>query len=147
MNVVIADTSCLIVLDRIGQLLLLQRLFGEVTVTEAVRDEYGNELPSWVHICQPTPSELLDELMCRLDRGEATSIALAFFTPNSLIIMDELKGRRTCETLELNTVGTLGVLLMARQQGLLPNMGEVVDGLRIAGFRLSPRLAEILLQS
>lgn len=144
---VIADTSCLIVLDRIGHLDLLQELFGKVVVTPTVRDEFGGKLPDWVQISEPRPSALLDELVQRLDAGEATSIALAFSNRGSMLIIDELKGRKATAVLEIRMVGTVGVLVMAKQKGLLSDVEQLVETLNSVGFRMSPDLIDILLKA
>lgn len=47
---IVSDTSCLMLLDKIGELYLLQNLFGEVITTQTVADEFGNALPDWISI-------------------------------------------------------------------------------------------------
>lgn len=74
---IISDTSCLIALEKIQKLDLLKELFQEVVVTEKVFEEYGKKLPNWIHVHEPFISDTIDELEKVLDRGEASSIALA----------------------------------------------------------------------
>ncbi len=50
-EIVIADTTCFILLDKIGELNLLKSLFGQVTTT--IAQEFGSPLPEWV-IVKPT---------------------------------------------------------------------------------------------
>lgn len=45
---IVSDTSCLILLDEIGELHLLRKLFDQVVITQIVAAEYGNELPDWI---------------------------------------------------------------------------------------------------
>lgn len=47
---IISDTSCLILLEKIGELELLRKLFGVVITTEEVASEFGLPLPSWIEI-------------------------------------------------------------------------------------------------
>ena len=49
-KVVISDTSCLIILDKIGELDLLHKLYGKVFTTPQIAEEFGDELPFWVEI-------------------------------------------------------------------------------------------------
>ena len=56
---IISDTSCLILLDKIGQLEILNKLFGIITTTTEVADEYGQELPPWFEIRQPSDRNYL----------------------------------------------------------------------------------------
>jgi|APTNR8051073442_1049403.scaffolds.fasta_scaffold00532_18 predicted nucleic acid-binding protein len=46
-SVIISDTSCLIVLDKIDQLSLLKALYGQIVITPVVAAEYGKDLPDW----------------------------------------------------------------------------------------------------
>lgn len=65
-KIIIADTSCLIVLDKIGYLDLLNKIFGEIVITQQVREEYGKILPSWVLIEEPKkPRKFLKLLWTR----------------------------------------------------------------------------------
>ncbi len=48
LKVVIADTSCFILLDKIGELNLLLSIYGKVYTTPHVVKEFGKELPEWV---------------------------------------------------------------------------------------------------
>lgn len=90
---IISDTSCLIALDRINRLDLLRILFQQILTTQEVRNEFGEELPKWVQIVEVQNQDKIQELEAVLDKGEASTIALALETDNSLLIIDEKKGR------------------------------------------------------
>ena len=49
-KIVIADTSCFILLDKIDELELLKRLFDEIATTKEVVQEFGKELPDWIKV-------------------------------------------------------------------------------------------------
>ena len=51
---IISDTSCLILLDKIGELEILNKLFGKIITTSEVANEFGQPLPNWIEIQQPT---------------------------------------------------------------------------------------------
>jgi predicted nucleic acid-binding protein len=55
-----------------------------------------------------------------LDTGEASAIALAMETVNSTLIIDEKKGRKFAKNLGLQIIGTLKILLLAKQHRLIP---------------------------
>lgn len=74
-EVVIADTSCLILLDKIGELGLLQSLFRRVTITEEIADEFGLQLPDWFNV--RSAEKLNFQHAWDLDIGEASAITLA----------------------------------------------------------------------
>lgn len=62
--VVISDTSCLIALNRIGQLDLLQKLFEQIVTTQAVKEEFEKELPKWIRAVEVQDS---DKIYRKLD--------------------------------------------------------------------------------
>ena len=47
---IIADSSCLILLDKIEELELLKLLFGKVIITSIIAEEFGSSLPEWISI-------------------------------------------------------------------------------------------------
>ena len=77
-------------------------------------------------------------LQITLDAGEAEAIALASEIGAGLLLMDESDGRAEARSLGLQVTGTLGVLLRARQVGMLPALKPVLDALiQKHSFRLS----------
>lgn len=48
--VIISDKSCLILLDKIQELDLLRKLYGQIITTQIVAGEFGGQLPEWVII-------------------------------------------------------------------------------------------------
>lgn len=49
-EVVIADTSCFILLDKIDEIELLKKVFSSITTTETIATEFRKPLPQWVNI-------------------------------------------------------------------------------------------------
>ena len=47
---IIADTSCFIILSNIGELDLLQKVYGQIITTLEIATEFGERLPDWVSI-------------------------------------------------------------------------------------------------
>ncbi len=140
MSVVIADASCLILLTNLDKLIVLEKLYGEVWITDSVRAEYGLSLPSFISLHDPTDQLMLNSLLQSLDAGEASSIALALENPGCKIIIDEKKGRRVALSMGLDLTGTLGVLAEAAKINLLTIDAHVVEKLDSLGFRLSTEL-------
>ncbi len=97
-QVIISDTSCLILFEKIGRMDLLRATFGEVVVTEEVATEYGT-LPNWVKVKSLINRQLFNELRLELGSGEASSIAFATEIEGSLLIIDEReeKGQRNLD--------------------------------------------------
>jgi uncharacterized protein len=145
--VVVADASVLIALDQIGQLSLLQKLFGVLLVPPAVTREVApsmHQLPSWV---QTRPLERPPDARVKssLDPGETEAICLALEVKADRIILDDLPARYVAKNLGLAVVGTAGVLFTAKQRRLIASVRPSLDQLRAKGFRLRKEVYEEIL--
>jgi predicted nucleic acid-binding protein len=145
-SVVIADTSCLILLKRLGELDLLHAVFGTVTITDRVRLEFGEPIPEWVIVESPKQDDLLNDLMATLDPGEATAIALAAQRGNCLLVLDDLHARRTARQRGILFIGTLGVLTRAKASGVIKAVAPYQQKLVVAGFRATEQLFKAWLE-
>ena len=143
---VIADTSCLIVLNKINLLHILRDLYGNVIVTDEVASEYGNVLPQWVRVENVKDKNALKLLNTFLDIGEASSCALALETDDSVVIVDDLKGRKIAGKLGLKITGTLGIVLRAKERNLIDSLKSVVEQIRNEGFYVSEELENEILK-
>src|SRR5207244_816463 len=103
-SVVIADASSIIALDNIGEFDVLSKLFLDITVTPEVAAEFGRQLPPWIHIREASESSKQRPEISRLDPGEASSIAFALDSQSPLLIIDEKKGRRVAERLNIEII-------------------------------------------
>lgn len=142
---IIADTSCLISLSRIDCLHILKDLYSEIYITSEIEIEFGEKLPEWILIRKVTDKKNKQILSAILDDGEASAIALAYEFEKTLLILDDLKGRREALRLGFQITGTLGVLSKARSKGIIPFLRPYLDKLIAADFRISPEVLEELL--
>lgn len=146
-RVVAANTTPIIALALISRLDLLQRLYREVVIPPAVRDEVFAGGPAgigsaevraatWLRVISLQDPRRAD-LLADLDRGEAEVIALAQELDAGLVIIDERLARRHAERLGFTLTGTLGVLLRAKERGLVSTVAPLIDQLRHGGIWLS----------
>jgi predicted nucleic acid-binding protein len=138
-TVIIADTSCLIILHKIGELDLLQRLFSQVTITPKIAEEYQNELPAWVRVTPPNEKSYR-AIAGILDDGEASAIALALDMSDSRLILDDIQARKYAKRLNLSVTGTLGIIALAQKEGIIPSAMKIIDKIQDTNFRLSDRV-------
>ena len=145
---VVSNTTPLITLAGVGLLNLLPALYQAIQIPEAVYAEYHvgwshhpgspnlDSLP-WltVHAVAPDPA-----IPDTLDAGEAEAIALARANRARLILLDERRGRAVATQLGLSVAGSLSVLLLAKQRGLIPLVAPILDQMVAQGRRISPRL-------
>lgn len=147
---VVADSSSLIHLEKIGQLGLLEGLFGEVAIPRAVAGEVTRtlpELPSWIHVhtlSRPIPPAIARR---SLGAGESEAMALALERQIPWVILDDLQARQFGRSLGLEVVGTGAVLYKAKLRGLIPAVRPLLDALLATGFRLSPKVYRTLLRA
>ena len=150
---VVADTSPLIALARIGELDLLRRLYGRVAVPAAVEAELaiGSDRPGarmleaalvagWLSVQPVSDRAPGPDLSLLLGPGEAEAIVLAEERQARLLLIDDARGRRTARRRGIPVAGVAGVLLAAKSRGEIAAVGPILRRLSEAGYRLSPRL-------
>ena len=136
---VISDTSCIILLDKIGELDLLKKLFGKIIITKKIEEEYGIQIPKWFELKNPLESTCEKIINLNIDKGEAGAIALSIELEDSLLIIDDLKGRKIVESLGLKFIGTLGIILRAKQN-IIPSVIPIIEKIKQTNFRLTEML-------
>lgn len=145
-KVIIADTSCLILLDKIGEFNLLNKLFGQIVVTPEIAKEYKKALPVWIKVEASSNKTYQKILEASLDKGEASAIAFALEQKDCLLILDDFKGRKYAEQLEIRITGTLGVIIDAKLSGHLNSVKPILDKIKRTDFRLTPDLEKRVLE-
>lgn len=145
MKAIIADTSCLIIYDKIDRLGILQEMFPDLMVTTEVANEFG-ELPGWITIQEVIEQEAYKKLAEELGKGEASSIALALEFEECLLIIDERKGRKIAEDLGIDTIGSLGILIKAKEKGVINEVREILELIDRTDFRISQSIREVVLK-
>lgn len=98
-------------------------------------------LADWIEVITVKEGDLIDVLLLTLDKGEAEAIALAKEMKADLLIIDELRGRKCAKQLNLNIIGLVGILLLAKQKGIIGSIKEILTELQEkAGFWISEKL-------
>jgi uncharacterized protein len=151
---VVSNTTPLINLAGVGLLDLLPHIYGTITISPVVQEEYEagmrsgepllDQLP-WLRIVEFAPFDAI--LPHNLDRGEAATIRLALAVRASAVLLDEQLARRVAVAHSLPIVGTLGVLLVARQTNLIPALRPVIDQMIAQGRRISPTLRATIIRA
>src|SRR5574341_64416 len=119
--IIVADSSPLIAFLRIGKINLLEELFGEIIIPDAVHDELtrGEHKFShgWIKRKNVNDKNLVKILSAKLDLGESEAIALAMELNADILIMDEKPGRRIAQHAGLNVTGTVAILVRLARSG------------------------------
>jgi predicted nucleic acid-binding protein len=148
---VVADTTPLNYLILIGQEHVLGALFDKVLIPEGVLEELKHPkapeavlvwiqtFPTWLEV---TRVRELDHTI-QLGKGEVEAISLALEKRLGIVLMDERKGRSTAQSRGLLAVGTLNLIDLADEKGLLNGI-DALNKLRRTTFRADRRLVEQL---
>jgi predicted nucleic acid-binding protein len=140
---IVTNSTCLIALERIGQLALLPGLFDPILAPPKVHEEFGVSLP-WLRRQAPASRTTVAALMLMMAEGEAEAIALAA-EQKCRVILDDRKARLIAKQMGLKVIGTVGVLVKAKRSEIIPQIKPLLDALQACGFRLSaPLMAEAL---
>ncbi len=158
MSIWVVNTSPLVFLGNLGRLELLQQAGREVCVPRAVVVEVA-EKPDvaaqavqaayaiWMQVRDVADRTAVDLVKATLHRGEAEAIVLATELKAERLVIDDQDARRFADRCGLKTVGTLGILLAAKQRGEIASLRQEIDRLLVLGFRVNPRLVAAVLQS
>ena len=155
--IVVSDTSALANLAIVDHLWLLESIYQTIIIPDVVARELtaaSNPIipailqAGWIQPQPLTNSELANQLQQErgLDAGEANAIALALELQADDLLIDERLGRQEALRLGLSIIGILGILLVAKQRSLIPQVQPVMDTLiSQAGFRVSSQLYQRVL--
>lgn len=141
-KVIVSDTSCLILLDKLNLLHLLQKLFGEIVITPEVQTEFSKTLPDWIRVESVVNTSLQKNLQPAIGPGEASAIAFASDQEECLLIMDDNKARKAAKSLALPYIGTLGLLVEAKDAGLIQAVLPVMEQIKKTNFRINKSLED-----
>jgi predicted nucleic acid-binding protein len=146
---VFCDTSVIQYLFQVGLLNLLFTLYQEIAIPAAVTNElaegraHGVDLPDVESMARfkvltvPIPQSI--QTLKSLGSGEREVLALALTSADHLVLIDDAVARQYARELSLQFTGTLGILLKAKQRGLLVEVQSVLDKLERKGFRLDKK--------
>ena len=149
--IVVSDTSAITSLLQIGRCELLAQIYGEVFIPEAVLDELRvthQSLPPFIRVQKISNRSHYQRLIALLDKGEAEAIVLAKEINSDELLIDEADGRRAAIEEGLHIVGLMGVLLEAKQRGLITSVRQLTAELETAAtFHVGDPIKEIIFRA
>src|SRR5262249_34473197 len=140
---VISNSSPLIALIQIGRLDVLGRLYPRVRIPPGVAKEIEptvSELPEWLvvqRLAEPVPPQ---RVSATIGRGEHEVISLGLELRSDRLVLDEQPARRLAMSLGLAVIGTIGLLLAAKDRGLLAKIRPELDRLQKVRFFMNQEL-------
>jgi predicted nucleic acid-binding protein len=153
--VIVSDSSSIIALAACDKLDLLEELFGQVCIPQAVFNELTiPNKPKVEVITEWAKSRIIPvkniaavrALSLNLDSGESEALSLYWEIAADYLLIDEKKGRTIAARNGARTIGTIGILLWAKQKGFLAGVKPSLDMLMNTGFRISDTLYQQILE-
>lgn len=152
----VINASPLILFAKAGCLELLRVLGRELLVPAAVIEELERKGPgdpvaqsvknaAWLSLV-PTPATPGSVAAWRLGAGESAVLACALQYSGAPVVLDDREGRRCAVAHGISVIGTVGVVVLAKDQGAVPLVAPVLDELIAVGMHVSDALLERALQ-
>jgi hypothetical protein len=157
-KIIVSNSTPLINFATVNQLDLLEQLFGQIFVPQAVWDELvikGADYASatlikeakWIKRKSITNQKLCNVFRKELDSGESEAIILAMELNANLILLDETEARTFAEKLGLDFMGSIGCLVLAKRLKIIPQIKPLLDEMiSKARFWISKELYETILK-
>jgi len=155
MRRVISNTTPILSLLKIDKLEILKELYEQVIIPNAVyqeieegkHKEFYKDLKKidWL-IIKDIKDPNSRKYFVDLDDGEAEVLILAKELNADLVILDEILGRRYAKVLDYKLTGTLGVLLKAKEKGIIKSLKVLLTELTEKGTWLNPKLIKEVLK-
>lgn len=154
---VIVNSTPLIVLCNIGKLDILKKLYGEITIPEAVFNEVTEKEDSacqilkssldWIHVNKISNQSEKKMYKAKLHDGEVEVMILAQeMKGTDLVIIDDNAAKKTAKYLGLTVTGTMGVLLKAKKCGIISEIYPLLEEIKRNGFYIGRSLEVLILE-
>lgn len=157
---IVSNTTPIISLLKINKLEVLEKLFEKIYIAQGVYDELvsNNTFPGEAQAIREckfinvksVQNEFAVKLLQKnlgLDVGESESIVLFDELKGDVLIIDERKGRAVAQSMSISLTGTLGVLLKAKNQGIIDSIKPLLDKMIDKDIRIGTKLYEDILKS
>jgi len=152
--ILVADASALIALSACDSLLLLDALFGNVIVPEAVFFEVaGADKPQSARLLSYLQGKVRSVDMQRFvyldafaDAGETEAMLLYKEVAADYLLIDDKRGRKVAKINQIKTVGSLGVLLLAKRAGLIPRVAPLIEQIAASPVFMGKGLIQTVLE-
>ena len=155
--VVVSNSTPIILLQKIGQLELFQKLYSKIYIAKAVyreviidgfekvnQDDFISKY-NWIKIVDIKNIEARKIFAASLHSGEVETMILAMEQFADLCILDDLLARKYAKRFDLNVTGTLGVLVAAKKKRLIKDVKSIINQLMDVGMFIGNDLYDIIL--
>ena len=158
-EIIVADAGPLIALGRTNNIFILNKLFKSIIIPDSVASECladktrpgalaiqksieNTDIKVHFNNSSILKNNTLGEI---LDKGEAAAIELAYSSKVPLLI-DEKLGRQVAQKLQIKIIGTAGILILAKQNNIIPAVEPILHNLKEGGYFFSKNLMDAVLK-
>jgi len=150
--ILIADSSALIALAIVDKLDLLDQLFGNVYIPRAVYNEMVQQNKLFATQLQNySQDKVLDisssfNFNVSLGLGESEAIILYQEKNADYLLCDDKKAKKFAQSFGINVIGSLGILLKAKEKRYIEKISPLVEILRNSPIFIDEKTLNIVLK-
>ena len=156
MRKVIVNSTPLIILSKINALEILNNLYGEIIIPQAVFEEVTNKNDvakekilnsEWIKILEVQDKSDRKIYQSKLHDGEVEVMMLAKENSADLLIIDDNAAKKTAKFLGFTVTGTLGVVLKAKSEKIISEVKPVLEKMQRENFYISEEIKNLILKT
>ena len=150
--ILVADSSALVALSIVDKLNVLESLFDDVCIPKAVYDEvtvdYKIESKRLKDFCEGKVKVIKQSFVfpVSLGLGESEAMTLYKELQADFLLCDDKKAKKYAKNFSINTIGSLGVLLKAKEKGLIETIAPLLSILKKSDIFIDDKIYEIILK-
>ena len=150
--ILIADSSALIALAVVDKLDILETLFGEVYVPRAVYDEVSHqskgESEKLALYCKDKVLDITSKVNLNITLGSGESEAIILYKEKcaDFLLCDDKKAKKFARNFGVKVVGSLGVLLKAKEEKLIVEINPLIEKLKLSQIFIDDKTFELILK-
>ena len=150
--ILIADSSALVALSIVNQLDVLEKIFGEVYVPRAVynevRQENKEESKKLEEYCKNRVLDISTPFNFNITLGQGESEAIVLYEEKNanFLLCDDKKAKKFAKGFGINVIGSLGILLKAKESNLIDTLSPLIELLRDSSIFIDDKTYELVLK-
>jgi len=150
--ILIADSSALVALSIVDKLDILENLFGEVYVPRAVYNEVNQKDKAQSHklanYCKNRVLDTKSSINFNISLGQGESEAIILYSEKNadFLLCDDKKAKKFAQSFGLKVIGSLGILIKAKETGLINAISPLLEILKESQIFIDDKTYALVLE-
>ena len=150
--ILIADSSALIALSIVDKLEVLEKLFGQVFVPQAVYEEvyikHKEESNKLHNYCKDRIIKISSQINFNVTLGKGESEAIILYKEQNadFLLCDDKKAKKFAQSFGINVIGSLGILLKAKNENLIEKIRSLIEVLKNSRIFIDEKTYKLILK-